>query len=1000
LYKVTIVTSAGISQRFLTRSTPLLAMDWLITLKTRQQLRMGRESPTDLLAASLIDPLAIPAVFLDTDGVIVHHNAAWVDWISLDPTPVFGPNICGLIHAQQRDAFLAKLAPNGLTHGDGCVFKTTHSGRSIWFTAVDGTAEWNTGILGLVVASRSCDMQPDGYQPQSCFWSEVIDNLPDGFWSYDRSLQQSFRSDAWFTLRGLEKTSPSHPTRENQLARIHPDDVQNVTHATRELLRDGASDVQFREQHEDGRWITIRSQGRVTERDANGKPVRLIGTDSDVSQLQQTQESLAQLKALRFRWQYAMDSEMHGLWDIERVTDTQYYSTGWRRIRGLDDDDPCIRSLSEHLLLVHPLDQVPLLKRIDAVDRGEMDHFLDEYRELHADGHWVWILSRGQVISRDEQGLPNRMIGTDTDISHLKQLDNRFDDISKRLELAVTTSGIGVWEYNIDAEVIVWDQQMYDIYGITDPKKRKSRSIWEDALHPDDRDEIVEKNLASLRDRTDFDLNYRIVREDGTVRHVRSTGRHYTDTQGVAKLIGINWDTTLEHEQAVALRLANAKAAEQNAELEAARAEMEHQSNHDALTDLPNRRMLETYRKDARQRRIDNKMRSAVLHIDLDRFKQINDTLGHAAGDAVLCHVADILRSAATPNSIIARVGGDEFVVFLDHAPHNALLGYWARGLIQAAKRPFIYEGHECRLGFSIGIATDDSTTLDDSELFSNADLALYRAKNEGRGQLRFYSADLKTEALARRQCADDILVALEESQFQCVYQPQYDCQSLEIVGAEALVRWDHPTRGRLAPDAFLDVAEDLDIVAKIDQVVFERALEDSRVWRAAGKNVPPISVNVSAKRLLDPLLPMRIAHLADEEQNFAFELLESVFLDDADDHLEKNLNCIRDHGITIEVDDFGTGHASMVGLLNLRPDRLKIDRQLVLPLVRSQRQRRLVASIIEIGHVLGIAVVAEGVETQEHINILANLGCDVLQGYGLARPMGAADLQMLLPDL
>jgi diguanylate cyclase (GGDEF)-like protein len=961
---------------------------------------MGRESPTDLLAASLIDPLTIPAVYLKTDGVIIHHNTSWVDWISVDPTPVFGPNIYSLIHPSQRSAFLERLTPSGIIHGEGCVFRTTHDGRSIWFTAVGGTQNWSSGILGLVVPSRSCDMQPNGYRPESCFWSEVIDNLPDGFWSLDRSLTESFRSDAWFAQRGLKKAEQTQITRPDQFARIHPDDLSQVKQATRSLLRDGSCDVQFREQHADGHWIFVRSQSRVTERDKNGKPIRIIGTDSDVSMLEQTQSSLAELKKLRFRWQHAMDSEMHGMWDIDGVANTRYFSKGWHRIRGLDPSHPAPESFYDPLNRVHTLDHAGLAKTIDAFMHGGIKKFVHEFREKHADGHWIWILARGQVVSWDENGRPNRIIGTDTDISHLKELGSQYDEVAKRLELAVRTSGFGVWEFNIDAQSVNWDRQMYAMYGITDVGHQKSPTIWEDALHPDDRDEIIEASTVSMRDRADFDLSYRIVRGDGEIRHLRSTGYYYTDAQGVNKLIGINWDTTRDHKQAEALREANAKAVQQNAALEAARAKMEYQSNHDALTDLPNRRMLETYLTEARERRVDNKMRSAVLHIDLDRFKQINDTLGHAAGDAVLRHVADILRSAATPNCIVSRVGGDEFAVFLDHAPHNALLGYWARSLIQEAKRPFAFEGHECRFGLSIGIATDDDMAMDDTALFSNADLALYRAKEDGRGQLRFYTSDLKTAALARRQCADDMLIALDEGQFKCVYQPQYACQTLEIIGAEALVRWDHPTRGRLSPDAFLDVAEDLDIVAKIDQVVFERALEDSHKWRAAGKYVPQISVNVSAKRLLDPLLSMRISHLADEDQNFAFELLESVFLDDPDENLETNLDCIRKLGIAIEVDDFGTGHASMVGLLNLRPDRLKIDRQLIMPLVRSQQQRRLVASIIEIGHVLGIAVVAEGVETQEHVNVLANLGCDFLQGYGLARPMDAADLQDLLPNL
>lgn len=836
---------------------------------------MELDSPRDLLAASMIDPLAVPAIFLDRKGIILHHNKAWVDWIARDPTPVFGPSIHNLIHPDQANAFADFVESISETCVEGAIFRTTHSNRSLWMSAVQGSAKWDSGMLGMITPSPSSDRQ-----------------------------------------------------------------------------------------------------------------------------LEKAQDALANLEVLRDRWQYAMNSDLYGLWDINYITKDRYYSSGWLRMRGLSEDDKGTQTFEELLAQVHPDDQANFIQRVNAVDTGKIDTFCDEYRERHTNGHWVWILAQGEVLSRDTDGVPIRIIGTDTDISHLKELGGQYDDVSQRLELALNTSGIGVWEYNIDDQKASWDKRMYDIYGIENPQDFKDRNIWEDMLHPDDHDEILRISDASINSREDFDLKYRIVRLDGGIRHIRSTGRHYTDGQGTAKIIGLNWDITHEEKQAQALRNAHAKAEQQNAALEKARAEMERLSQHDALTDLPNRRMLELYCAEARRRKQNKEMRSAVLHIDLDRFKQINDTLGHAAGDAVLRHVADILRDAATPNSITARVGGDEFVVFIEHAPHDAMLSYWARGIIQKAKVPFTYQGHECRFGISIGIAIDDGSDTMVDTLFSNADLALYHAKEKGRGQVRFYSPDLKSTALAKRQCADDILIALDEGQFQCVYQPQYDCYTLEVIGAEALVRWDHPTRGRLAPDAFLDIAEELDIVAKIDQAVFENALADSRIWRSAGKAVPQISVNVSAKRLLDPLLGARIAHLAEEEQTFSFELLESVFLDDPDDHLSKNLACIRELGVGIEVDDFGTGHASMVGLLNLRPDRLKIDRQLIMPLVRSQQQRRLVSSIIEIGHVLGISVVAEGVETKEHASVLAGLGCDFLQGYGLAKPMCADDLQVLLPSI
>jgi EAL domain-containing protein (putative c-di-GMP-specific phosphodiesterase class I) len=259
------------------------------------------------------------------------------------------------------------------------------------------------------------------------------------------------------------------------------------------------------------------------------------------------------------------------------------------------------------------------------------------------------------------------------------------------------------------------------------------------------------------------------------------------------------------------------------------------------------------------------------------------------------------------------------------------------------------------------------------------------------------FTNDLRTALVKKQQCADDILTSLDRGEFGCVYQPQFCASSLKVSGIEVLVRWHHPKRGMLSPIEFLDTAEELGVVSRLDQIVLERALADVAVWEAQGLPVPRISVNVSGRRLRDPALPAWIDHLGERAKNISFELLESIFLDDSDDLLKSNLQAIRDLGISIEVDDFGTGHASIVGLLNLRPDRLKIDRQLILPILGSERQRLLVKSIVEIGKVQGIGVVAEGVETAAHIDVLRDLGCDFLQGYGLCRPVPAAEIQGLL---
>jgi EAL domain-containing protein (putative c-di-GMP-specific phosphodiesterase class I) len=252
-------------------------------------------------------------------------------------------------------------------------------------------------------------------------------------------------------------------------------------------------------------------------------------------------------------------------------------------------------------------------------------------------------------------------------------------------------------------------------------------------------------------------------------------------------------------------------------------------------------------------------------------------------------------------------------------------------------------------------------------------------------------------EVVHTKRVADEILKGIDNAAFLPHYQPQFDAHTLDVVGTEALARWRHPTEGILLPSAFLGVAEELNVVSTIDRMVLEQALEQFEAWRAAGINVQRLSVNVSARRLQDDQLIASLKGLNIRPGTVSFELVESIFLDESEDLVQFNIDQIKELGIDIEIDDFGTGYASIVSLLKLKPKRLKIDRQLVLPIVDSPAQRHLVESIIDIGKSLGIQVVGEGVETIEHAHILRDLGCDILQGYAFAKAMSAPDLTAFL---
>src|SRR5690606_31945065 len=312
--------------------------------------------------------------------------------------------------------------------------------------------------------------------------------------------------------------------------------------------------------------------------------------------------------------------------------------------------------------------------------------------------------------------------------------------------------------------------------------------------------------------------------------------------------------------------------------------------------------------------------------------------------------------------------------------------------LIEAISEPMAVEAHDCRIGASIGLATRCDAQESAEQLLVNADIALYEAKRRGRNRMETFHDELRLRTVEIKRLSDEILRGLERGEFRPFFQPQFDAKTLEVVGVEALARWEHPTRGFIPPDVFLPVAESLNVVAQIDEAILDQALFQRIRWESQGLGIPRVSVNVSSQRLHDEHLIERLKGLNIRPGTLTFELLESISFDTADDERKQAIEDIKALGIEIEIDDFGSGHASIVSLLELSPKRLKIDRRLILPLLESTAQQSLVHSIIDIGKVRGIETVAEGVETLAHADLLRRLGCHVLQGYAFARPMAADD--------
>ena len=581
-------------------------------------------------------------------------------------------------------------------------------------------------------------------------------------------------------------------------------------------------------------------------------------------------------------------------------------------------------------------------------------------------------------------------------LDELSKREQELEELSHKLDLALASYSCGIWEFDPSTGVERWDERMCQLYGIPYTDGIVTPKQWFDCIHPEDR-EAARRSAAHLDGRNVQDaLLVRLPQADGSLRYVRSVGQLQSDRYGNKKVVGIAFDVTEDALLTAELKAAKAESDAKNAELELAKSRIEHNALHDPLTLLANRRKLDMELDQISRESRHERQKFAILHLDLDRFKQINDTLGHAAGDAMLVHASEVLSRNVRRDDIVARIGGDEFVILARGSSGTEEMAQLASRIITELRQPIDFEGFECRCGVSIGIAVASGLNIDARRILVNGDIALYRAKAMGRNRYEFFTQNLQAEIISHKRTADEVLAGIDNHEFVTWYQPQFDAQTSRLTGVEALVRWRHPHHGILAPDRFLKIAEDLNVASTLDHIVLETVLKDKVRWAQMGLHVPKVSVNVSSRRLHDEGLLEALNRLDIRPGEISFELVESIFLDEHEDAAANNLEQIKALGIDIEIDDFGTGHTSIVSLLKLRPKRLKIDRQLVMPILHSPQERALVRSIIDIARSLGVETIAEGVETMQHAAMLRELGCDLLQGYAFARPLAFDDFSRM----
>ncbi|NWG86913.1 MAG: EAL domain-containing protein [Hydrogenophilaceae bacterium] len=434
-----------------------------------------------------------------------------------------------------------------------------------------------------------------------------------------------------------------------------------------------------------------------------------------------------------------------------------------------------------------------------------------------------------------------------------------------------------------------------------------------------------------------------------------------------------------------------------------AEATIHFQAYHDLLTGLPNRTLFRERLSQSLIHAQRYQHQLAVMFLDMDRFKTVNDTLGHLIGDQLLQSVSQRIRACLRDGDTLARIGGDEFMLLLPHIRSRDNAGLIASKVLETLKAPFHLDGHELFVGMSIGIATmpDDGVTMD--TLIKHADIAMYHAKDNGRNGFSFFNPDLNTPISGRLALETDIRRALQRSEFEAFYQPRVDIASSRIVGMEALARWRHPERGMVSPGDFIPLAEDTGLIGPISERVLQHVCQQSKLWQEAG--LPPIrlAVNLSARQIEHPHFVEKFVATLDANavspEHIGIELTESTLMRDLDGSASK-LKRLSDLGMEISVDDFGTGYSSLSYLKKLPIHTLKIDQSFIHDIDIHTNGTSIVAGIAAMAKGLRLHLVAEGVETPGQLAYLESVGCDAYQGYLFSKPLSASDAGNLLQPI
>ena len=681
-------------------------------------------------------------------------------------------------------------------------------------------------------------------------------------------------------------------------------------------------------------------------------------------------------------WQFALESAGDGVWDWYPQTGRETLSKRLKEIYGFPEND--INDFSFDLdSRTHPEDLAQMLQDRQAHLEGLTPIYTNEHRVQCKDGQWKWILTRGTVIQRDMNGLPLRVVGTHTDISERKRAEAAVRESEERLRMALSATHQGLYDLNVQTGEAIVTPEYLSMLGYEHENFHESNRAWRARLHPDDLSPTIEAYKAYINGETEeYRVEFRQRKKDGEWIWILSVGAivEYDVHGAPLRMLGTNLDIN-EKKKAEAL--------------------IWQQANIDTLTGLPNRRMFNNQLEHDLQISRRTGFPLAVLFIDLDHFKTVNDTLGHAIGDALLKEAARRIKACVRESDMVSRLGGDEFTVSLPELHGKEHVETIAENIIEKMAEPFMLESEDVFLSASIGITIFPGEAETVADLIRHADQAMYAAKADGRNSFRYFTPTLQTAALARMRLTSELRIAIAEKHLRVYFQPIVDLNTGRIRKAEALIRWPHAERGFVDPAEFIPLAEASGLVGHIGECVFKETTKWVHQWREKyiasfqiSINQSPVEFQGDGKRYAKWISQLKQLELPG--QAISIEITEGLLLDASEKIIEKLL-LFRDAGMQVSLDDFGTGYSSLSYLKKFDIDYLKIDQSFIRNLSTDKSDIALTEAIIVMAHKLGLKVIAEGVETIEQREILRLAGCDYAQGFLFAKPIPGEEFEKLL---